>query len=279
MAGVNQEQIDYWNERAGATWAELQERLDALLSPLSAAGLQAAKVRSGERVLDVGCGCGDTSIALSKLGARVLGVDVSAPMLEQARKRDGAIEYLEADAAAEPFQGDFDLVFSRFGVMFFADPVVAFANMAQALRPGGRMHVVCWSGMARNPWFSLPRQAAVVPRVAAAARRARMPRATRCNRSVAARCAASRADEVCESPCGCCCSAFAGSALGTGGSSGVGTSATSRDSHAAEKRENMSVSIPSDSSARGRTFRVSVCRLEVKTALTSAFATARPGWL
>lgn len=154
MTGVNQEQIDYWNERAGATWAELQERLDALLLPLSTAALRAAKVRSGERVLDVGCGCGDTSIALSKLGARVLGVDVSAPMLEQARKRDGAIEYLQADAAATPFQGDFDLLFSRFGVMFFADPVAAFGNLHSALKPTGRLLFVCWQPPADNPWMA-----------------------------------------------------------------------------------------------------------------------------
>ena len=85
----NQEQIEYWNELAGETWAELQDRLDALLSPLSAAGLAAANVKSGERVLDVGCGCGDTSIALNAMGANVLGVDVSGPML--ARSKPGCI--------------------------------------------------------------------------------------------------------------------------------------------------------------------------------------------
>ena len=120
MNTTNQEQIDYWDKRAGPTWVELQERLDALLEPLSAAGLQAADVQSGERVLDVGCGCGDTSIALQGLGADVLGVDVSGPMLEHARKRDSSVQYRQADAASTDFGGAFDLVFSRFGVMFFS---------------------------------------------------------------------------------------------------------------------------------------------------------------
>ena len=95
----NQEQIEYWNDRAGETWAELQDRLDALLAPLSAAALAAAEVRPGDHVLDVGCGCGDTSIAMSAMGAKVLGVDVSAPMLARARSRDASIEYQQADAA------------------------------------------------------------------------------------------------------------------------------------------------------------------------------------
>ena len=150
----NQEQIEYWNERAGETWAELQDRLDALLAPLSAAGLAAARVRPGERVLDVGCGCGDTTIALSAMGASVLGVDVSAPMLARARSRDASIEYQQADAATTDFAHAFDLVFSRFGVMFFDDPTAAFQNLRNALKPGGRLLFVCWQPPAVNPWMA-----------------------------------------------------------------------------------------------------------------------------
>ena len=122
MNTTNQEQIEYWDKRAGPTWVDMQEHLDALLEPLSAAGLRAADAQPGERVLDVGCGCGDTSIALQGQGAEVLGVDVSGPMLEQARRRDQSVLYRQADAATMDFGGDFDLVFSRFGVMFFSDP-------------------------------------------------------------------------------------------------------------------------------------------------------------
>ena len=155
MSAENQEQIDYWNDRAGATWAELQERLDALLAPLSMAGLSAANVRRGERVLDVGCGCGDTSIALKQMGANVLGVDVSQPMLDQARQRDGSVDYLLGDAAETEFAAEFDLVFSRFGVMFFSDPFAAFKNIRQALKPGGRMLFVCWQPPTLNPWMAI----------------------------------------------------------------------------------------------------------------------------
>lgn len=155
MSTTNQQQIDYWNEKAGPTWVDMQERLDRVLGPLSQAGLQAAQVQSGETVLDVGCGCGDTTIALHNLGATVLGVDVSAPMLEHARSRNGEIQYLQADAAASDFADNrFDLVFSRFGVMFFADPIAAFTNIRQAMKPSGRMLFVCWQQPSANPWMS-----------------------------------------------------------------------------------------------------------------------------
>ena len=96
----NRQQIDYWNDRAGNTWAELQDRLDQLLAPLSAAALTAANVQAGEHVLDVGCGCGDTSIALVNRGGLVQGVDVSEPMLERARSRSSEVEFILADAAS-----------------------------------------------------------------------------------------------------------------------------------------------------------------------------------
>jgi len=154
MNTTNQEQIDYWDKRAGPTWVDMQEHLDALLEPLSAAGLRAAAVLPGERVLDVGCGCGDTTIALQGQGADVLGVDVSGPMLEQARRRDRSIQYRQADAATTDFGGAFDLVFSRFGVMFFSDPVAAFRNLHRALKSTGRLLFVCWQPAGANPWMS-----------------------------------------------------------------------------------------------------------------------------
>ena len=97
MPQDNTEQTDYWNDRAG-TWAELQDRLDELLKPLSEAGLHAAHVQDGQRVLDVGCGCGDTSIALAAHGGIVQGVDISEPMLTQARRRSSEVEFILADA-------------------------------------------------------------------------------------------------------------------------------------------------------------------------------------
>jgi SAM-dependent methyltransferase len=128
-----------------------------------------ARVAPGERVLDVGCGCGQTSLQLAeRVGASgsVTGIDISAPMLARARERAAEqslrnLRFLEADAqAARLGAGVFDLVFSRFGVMFFADPGAAFANLHGSLAPGGRIAFVCWQELARNPWMAVPMRAA-----------------------------------------------------------------------------------------------------------------------
>mgnify|MGYP001376868980 CR=1 FL=1 len=159
-AQSNADQIAYWNGDVGARWAAQQERLDAMLAPISDAVLKAANAQSGEHILDVGCGCGDTSIKLAKSGARVLGADVSAPMLALAKRRaaetNGAA-FVEADAASHKFDAQgFDLLFSRFGVMFFANPDQAFANMHKALKQTGRAAFVCWRDWRENEWVRVP---------------------------------------------------------------------------------------------------------------------------
>jgi SAM-dependent methyltransferase len=160
------DQISYWNGHAGARWVREQAGLDAMLRPFGEAALDAARAMPGEAVLDVGCGCGDTSLALaSRVGSRgrVVGIDVSAPMLERAKDRAARLSNLsliEGDAAREPLvQGSFDLVFSRFGVMFFSDPVSAFARLRGALRASGRVAFACWQTLADNPWALLPFEA------------------------------------------------------------------------------------------------------------------------
>lgn len=164
----NAAQIAYWNDRAGATWTEFQERLDKLFEPITALALDAAAPALGERVIDVGCGCGATVLALAgRVGAtgHILGLDVSEPMSTRARQRIAAsaighAEVVVSDAALHAFpRGDTDLLFSRFGVMFFADPVAAFANLRRAMRPGGRLLCVAWRPLADNPWFSVPLEA------------------------------------------------------------------------------------------------------------------------
>lgn len=166
----NTEQIRYWNESAGPKWVRMQAQLDGQLEPFGLATAEAARVAKGESVLDIGCGCGTTSIALAReVGGRghVLGVDISAPMLARARERAreqdvGNAEFVQADACDYLFEpGTFDILFSRFGVMFFADPATAFANLAMALRSGGRLAFVCWREPALNPWLRIPTMAAM----------------------------------------------------------------------------------------------------------------------
>ncbi len=166
----NVDQVAYWNGDAGDKWAKLQERLDGLFAGISAAAIGAAAPRHGDHVLDIGCGCGATVLALAEavgpLG-RVTGVDISAPMLDVAEHRIAAANLsqaavLKADAAAYPFApGSADLVFSRFGVMFFDAPTEAFINIHKALKPDGRLFFACWRPFKTNPWFALPYRAAL----------------------------------------------------------------------------------------------------------------------
>jgi SAM-dependent methyltransferase len=164
-AAGNAAQVDYWNARAGETWTALQEALDALFAPLTRAALAAADPRPGEQVVDVGCGCGATILELAaRVGpaGRVTGLDVSEPMAARARARIAAAglsnaEVVVADASAHAFASPpVDLLFSRFGVMFFADPVAAFRHLRAATAPGGRLLFAAWRALAANPWFAVP---------------------------------------------------------------------------------------------------------------------------
>ncbi len=165
----NAAQIAYWNDRAAVTWTEFQDRIDAVFAPLTAIALDASAAAPGERALDIGCGCGATVLELARRvgpAGHVLGLDVSEPMAARARARIAAAglgnaEVLVSDASAAVFpRRDADLLFSRFGVMFFADPAAAFANLRRAMRPGGRLLCAVWRPMAENSWFSVPLEAA-----------------------------------------------------------------------------------------------------------------------
>lgn len=163
----NADQIAYWNGPGGRHWTDRQQLQDIVLAPVSEVLIARAAVKTGETVIDVGCGCGSTSFDLVKrvgAGGRVTGIDISEPMLNRARELTPAgapVEFVLADATVYPFAPtSTDLLFSRFGVMFFAQPSVSFANMRKALRPGGRLAFACWRTPRDNPWMMLGLQEA-----------------------------------------------------------------------------------------------------------------------
>jgi SAM-dependent methyltransferase len=166
-SGPNADQIEYWNELAGPKWVAAETLLDVQIGSLGVRAMEHAGVAPGEAVLDVGCGCGQSTLQLADKvgpGGSVTGIDVSRVMLERARSRAAGrdnvrFEAADAQTAALPKAG-FDLVFSRFGVMFFADPVAAFANLRSSLKPGGRVAFVCWQELGRNAWMRIPLAAA-----------------------------------------------------------------------------------------------------------------------
>jgi SAM-dependent methyltransferase len=159
---ANVEQAAAWDGEEGAYWAAHHERFDASIGGYHRRLMAAAAIALGERVLDIGCGNGLTSRDAARAtgpGGAVLGVDLSGPMLARAEQlaRDEGLDnvrFEQGDAQVYPFEaGTFDVAISRFGVMFFADPVAGFANIGSALRSGGRLAIVVWQPLARNEWI------------------------------------------------------------------------------------------------------------------------------
>jgi SAM-dependent methyltransferase len=163
--GANQAQADFWNADPGLNWVRFQPDMDLLLGGVAEALLARAAARPGERAIDIGCGAGATTLAVAQAvgpTGSVLGVDISEPLLgraEERRRAAGQMQaaFLRADAQDHPFDpGSTDLILSRFGVMFFADPAAAFRNLALALRHDGRMVLAVWSFPQANPFFATP---------------------------------------------------------------------------------------------------------------------------
>ena len=156
---ANEAQIEAWNGATGQKWAQRQDRMDEMLAPLSRVAIDRAAASEGETVLDIGCGCGATSIALAANAASVVGYDISAPMLAGARERARGIDnvmFHEADASSVPLEPSADLLFSRFGVMFFDDPVGAFENLHSGMKTGGRVCLLVWRALLENEWMAKP---------------------------------------------------------------------------------------------------------------------------
>jgi SAM-dependent methyltransferase len=171
FVAVNAGQAEDWNGASGREFIEQRERHEQMLGRLRARLLAAAQVQDGENILDIGCGCGDTTIPAARAtrSGHALGADFSRIQVAEARRLAAAAgvanaRFEVADAQVHPFRaGAFDLVLSSLGVMFFDDPAAAFANLRKALRPGGRLAFLCWRTREENPVFTTGfAQAAVV---------------------------------------------------------------------------------------------------------------------
>jgi SAM-dependent methyltransferase len=160
---INADMLTFWNGKGGQTWVARQEHTDITLTPVTDALLAFAEPRTGERVVDIGCGCGaptlEFALAVGPAG-RVVGLDISGPMLAEGERRAGAagianVDWRQADPATAGL-GEYDLLTSAFGVMFFGDRVAAFTNMRRGAASGARMALVCWRTLAENPWMEVP---------------------------------------------------------------------------------------------------------------------------
>jgi SAM-dependent methyltransferase len=166
---VNVEQAEEWDGREGDHWVQYADRYDALSQHITPRLMEAAAIGGADRVLDVGCGCGLTTRTAARAASAgsAVGMDLSAAMLQVAEQRARAeglanVRFEQGDAQVRAFlPAEFDLIISKFGVMFFEDPVAAFANLGSAIPSRGRLVFVCWQDLARNDWVMIPASGAL----------------------------------------------------------------------------------------------------------------------
>ncbi len=160
---INADMLSFWNGKGGHTWVARQEHTDITLTPVTDALLAFAAPRSGERVVDIGCGCGEPTLEFARAvgpSGRVAGFDISGPMLAEGERRARTagianVDWRQADPGVAALD-EYDLLTSAFGVMFFGDRVAAFTNMRRSAAPNARMALVCWRTLAENPWMEVP---------------------------------------------------------------------------------------------------------------------------
>ena len=154
---ANLEQRELWNGSLGERYVGVAQYIDTIVEPLSYNAVRVVSARPGDHILDIGCGCGSTSIAFALAGAKVRGLDISETMIACAKEDSKAISNISfdvADASIENYERIYNHVFSRFGVMFFADPVSSFSNMRSALIDGGKITFLCWQNLSENEWIN-----------------------------------------------------------------------------------------------------------------------------
>lgn len=165
MTIANVEMANAWDGEEGDQWTDDADRYDACGQFAWQRFLAAGLVHPGDRALDIGCGTGQSTLDVAATATAVLGVDLSTRMLDLAQKRAAAggalnVEFIQADAQVHPFEpAAFDLAYSRYGALFFNDRAAAFANIAAALRPGGRLALLAWQALEQNPWLVTIRSA------------------------------------------------------------------------------------------------------------------------
>jgi SAM-dependent methyltransferase len=168
MMAANEEQVRLWNGTSAQAWVEAQPVLDRMFKPLTDVLIAELPQRWAGQVLDIGCGTGDTTLAIARVlgpGSRCVGVDISEPLIAAARDRAAhegiAANYIRADAQTYGFEpASFDALVSRFGVMFFDDPLAAFANLRRAARRQAILRLIAWRGPAENPFMTTAERAA-----------------------------------------------------------------------------------------------------------------------
>jgi ubiquinone/menaquinone biosynthesis C-methylase UbiE len=160
-AAPRSQYVDFWNNVLVPKFVKWRHVIVGGLTLHSAKVFPSLRVRKGDRVLDAGCGFGDTAIELARLvgpGGSVLAIDCCEGFLQYGRADAKAaglanVSFLEADVQTYPFKGDFDFCFSRFGTQFFENPVAGLRNMRRSLKPGGVMTMIVWRGIKDNPWL------------------------------------------------------------------------------------------------------------------------------
>ena len=163
MEDKNAKQKDFWSGKGGDYWVEKQSEMDIMLNPLGEKALAKLDLKSNSEVLDIGCGCGATTLEIAKQVSEgtVTGLDISVPMLDKAESEAGIqgianVDFRVVDVQVDQLASEkYDYVYSRFGVMFFDDPYEAFKNIFSSIKEGGELSFVCWQDPSLNPWQSL----------------------------------------------------------------------------------------------------------------------------
>ena len=166
MEDKNAKQKDFWSGKGGDYWVEKQSEMDIMLNPLGEKALAKLDLQSNSKVLDIGCGCGATTLEIAKVVSEgtVTGLDISVPMVEKAKSEAkiagiANVDFKVVDVQVEQLAyEEYDSAYSRFGVMFFDDPFEAFKNIFSSLRTAGELSFVCWQDPSLNPWQSLSLQ-------------------------------------------------------------------------------------------------------------------------